>query len=114
GTTLPLAGTGGKSSRLKPRQVSRPRASRNVTGDATAQRTIHSRKDYLTTITGPGRLRIDPEEVAEWVESFDQMMAVSGAGDHGRRAHALAQRAATAGVAADPAVTTDYVNTIPA
>ena len=68
----------------------------------------------MTTITRPGRLRIDPEEVAEWVESFDQMMAVSGRATTTAVLHALAQRAATAGVAADRAVTTDYVNTIPA
>ncbi len=55
----------------------------------------------------------DPDEVAEWEESFDQMLA------HGGRQRAieilktLGQRAAAAGLGGQEAVTTDYVNTIP-
>jgi pyruvate dehydrogenase E1 component len=58
-------------------------------------------------------LRTDPEEVAEWVESFDQLVAVGGRHRAASVLHALAQRAAAAGVSAETAIATDYVNTIP-
>jgi len=58
-------------------------------------------------------LRTDPEEVAEWVESFDQLLAVGGRHRAASVLHALAQRAAAAGVSADTAIANDYVNTIP-
>ena len=63
--------------------------------------------------------RGDPEEIAEWVESFDQLVA---AGGHDRASavwQALKMRASEAGVASAPGtegglpLTTDYVNTIP-
>ena len=58
-------------------------------------------------------LRTDPEEVAEWVESFDQLVAAGGRHRAASVLHALAQRAAAAGVSAETAIATDYVNTIP-
>ncbi len=54
----------------------------------------------------------DPEELAEWAESFDQMVAVGGRRRAAEVLRALAQRAAVAGVPADASITTDYVNTI--
>jgi pyruvate dehydrogenase E1 component len=57
--------------------------------------------------------RTDPEEVAEWVGSFDQLVAAGGRHRAASVLHALAHRAAAAGVAAETAIATDYVNTIP-
>ena len=54
----------------------------------------------------------DPEEQAEWAESFDQMVAVGGRRRASEVLRTLAQRAAVAGVPADASITTDYVNTV--
>ncbi len=54
----------------------------------------------------------DPEELAEWAESFDQMVAVGGRRHASEVLRTLAQRAAFAGVPADASITTDYINTI--
>ena len=67
----------------------------------------------MTTSITPEDLRADPEEVAEWVESFDQMVAHGGRERAAAVLQALAKRAAVAGVSADQAITTDYINTIP-
>jgi pyruvate dehydrogenase E1 component len=58
-------------------------------------------------------LRTDPEQVAEWVESFDQLVGVGGRHRAASVLHALAQRVAAAGVSAETAIAADYVNTIP-
>ncbi len=57
-------------------------------------------------------LRRDPEEIAEWVESFDQMVAFGGRSQASAVLQALARRAAVAGVPAETSITTDYINTI--
>ena len=57
-------------------------------------------------------LHEDPEEVAEWVEAFDQMVSVGGRQRAAAVLSALAQRATASGVAAERAITTDYVNTV--
>jgi len=54
----------------------------------------------------------DPDELAEWAESFDQMVAVGGRRRAAEVLRTLAQRAAVAGVPADASITTDYVNTV--
>ena len=54
----------------------------------------------------------DPEETAEWIESFDALVADRGHERAREIVQALRGRAASLGVAPEPEVTTDYVNTI--
>ena len=54
----------------------------------------------------------DPEEVAEWAASFDQLLAARGPQQARTILQMLGQRASAAGIAAAETVTTDYVNTI--
>ena len=54
----------------------------------------------------------DPEEIAEWVESFDQMVASGGRQRAAAVLQALGKRATASGVAAEAAITTDYINTV--
>src|SRR5829696_7529428 len=55
----------------------------------------------------------DPDELAEWVESFDSLLATRGRERAASVLKVLAERASTAGVPRETAITTDYVNTIP-
>ena len=60
----------------------------------------------------------DPEEIAEWVESFDQMLASGGRPRAAAVLQALGERATASGVApetpasTEAAITTDYINTV--
>ena len=60
----------------------------------------------------------DSEEIAEWVESFDQMVAVGGRQRAAAVLQALGERASASGLApesstdAQSAITTDYINTV--
>ncbi len=56
---------------------------------------------------------VDPEETAEWIESFEGMVSNQGAERARQMLAALGARAASLGVAPEPKLTTDYVNTIP-
>ncbi|GAA3706725.1 pyruvate dehydrogenase (acetyl-transferring), homodimeric type [Zhihengliuella alba] len=56
----------------------------------------------------------DAEERAEWIESFDSMLKVGGADRAGTIMSSLLERARERQVAVAAAITTDYVNTIPA
>ncbi len=64
------------------------------------------------TLHPAGDPAVDPEELSEWAESFDQLLAVSGRGGAAAVLRMLGERAAQAGLAGQEAVTTDYVNTI--
>ena len=55
----------------------------------------------------------DPEETAEWLESFDGLVQAGGHDRAREIMQALQGRAASLGVAPVPEVVTDYVNTIP-
>jgi pyruvate dehydrogenase E1 component len=66
----------------------------------------------LNEQTSPGVDNVDEEELAEWAESFDQMLAAGGKARAAAVIQLLGQRAATAGLGGQEAVTTDYVNTI--
>ncbi len=55
----------------------------------------------------------DPDELAEWVESFDSLLAARGRERAASVLKVLAERASTAGIPRETAITTDYVNTIP-
>jgi pyruvate dehydrogenase E1 component len=55
----------------------------------------------------------DSEELAEWVESFDSLVATQGRERAASVLKVLAERASTVGVRRETALTTDYVNTIP-
>jgi len=76
-----------------------------------------------STTTRPGASDQDPEETAEWVESFEQLLAASGERRAGEILAVLNAQAEQAGVPApgghlpgvpeQPGLTTDYVNTIP-
>ena len=54
----------------------------------------------------------DPEELDEWSESFDQLLASGGRDRAAVVLRRLGQQAANAGLAGYETVTTDYVNTI--
>ena len=56
---------------------------------------------------------VDPEETAEWIESFEGLVSERGAERAREMLAALGARAASLGVAPEPKLTTDYVNTIP-
>ena len=56
---------------------------------------------------------VDPEETAEWIESFEGLVSNQGAERARQMLAALGARAASLGVAPEPKLTTDYVNTIP-
>ncbi len=56
----------------------------------------------------------DPEEVEEWSESFEQLLAAGGSDRAGAVLRRLGQQAADAGLDGYETVTTDYVNTIAA
>ncbi|MDO5711855.1 MAG: pyruvate dehydrogenase (acetyl-transferring), homodimeric type, partial [Micrococcales bacterium] len=56
---------------------------------------------------------VDPEETAEWIESFEGLVSSQGADRAREMLAALGARAASLGVAPEPKLTTDYVNTIP-
>ncbi len=58
-------------------------------------------------------LDVDPEETAEWIESFEGLVTSRGADRAREMLAALGARAASLGVAPEPKLTTDYVNTIP-
>jgi len=55
----------------------------------------------------------DPEETAEWLESFDGLVVARGHDRARAIMQALRGRAASLGVSPAPQVVTDYVNTIP-
>src|SRR6188472_4092594 len=55
----------------------------------------------------------DPEELDEWSESFDQLLAVGGQERAAAVLRRLGKQAADAGLDGYESVTTDYVNTIP-
>ena len=46
----------------------------------------------MTATSRPSDLRADPEEVAEWIESCDQLVAVGGPARAATVLQALAQR----------------------
>ena len=54
----------------------------------------------------------DPDELAEWSESFDGLLAAGGKPRAAAVLRRLGQQAADAGLAGYETVTTDYVNTI--
>lgn len=56
----------------------------------------------------------DPEETAEWIESFDSLVDIAGTERAEYIMRQLLQRAGTQSVAVPMVTTTDYVNTIPA
>ncbi|NJC24049.1 pyruvate dehydrogenase E1 component [Arthrobacter pigmenti] len=64
-------------------------------------------------IVGSGSVDSDPEETAEWVESFDQLVDVRGSERAREVLGRLLARAGGRSVGLPPVVTTDYVNTIP-
>ncbi len=66
-----------------------------------------------TTLNGQTTSGVDDEELSEWGESFDQLLAVRGPGRAAEVLQMLGRRAAIAGLGGPEAVTTDYVNTIP-
>ncbi|MBG6084651.1 pyruvate dehydrogenase (acetyl-transferring), homodimeric type [Zhihengliuella flava] len=69
----------------------------------------------MTIIDEPGfALDPDAEEQAEWIESFDSMLAAGGANHAGTIMQRLLERARQQQVAVESAITSDYVNTIPA
>src|SRR6187551_1434954 len=55
----------------------------------------------------------DPEELDEWSESFDQLLAVGGQERAAAVLRRLGKQAADAGLDGYESVTTDYINTIP-
>ena len=57
---------------------------------------------------------VDPEEMQEWMESFDSMLEARGSARARQVMQALSERAGRAGVAPEPKLVTDYINTIPA
>lgn len=56
----------------------------------------------------------DPEETAEWLESFEGLLSSGGSDRASHILDALGARAGAPATAAPAALTTDYVNTIPA
>ncbi len=56
---------------------------------------------------------VDPEETAEWIESFEGLVSSKGPERARDMLATLGARAASLGVAAEPRLTSDYVNTIP-
>ncbi|GAB95633.1 pyruvate dehydrogenase E1 component [Kineosphaera limosa] len=56
---------------------------------------------------------VDPEETAEWIESFEGLVSERGAERAREMLASLGARAAALGVAPEPKLTSDYVNTIP-
>ncbi len=69
----------------------------------------------MTSETVTGRIddSLDSEELAEWAESFDQLLAATGKRNASAVLRMLGERAAKAGLDGAETVTTDYVNTIP-
>ncbi|MFJ6280339.1 pyruvate dehydrogenase (acetyl-transferring), homodimeric type [Arthrobacter subterraneus] len=63
-------------------------------------------------IVGAGSVDSDPEETAEWVESFDQLVDVRGSERAREVLGRLLARAGGRSVGLPSVVTTDYVNTI--
>ena len=57
---------------------------------------------------------LDPEETAEWLESFDQLVEVHGTERAEYIIRTLLQRAGAKSIGVPMVTTTDYVNTIPA
>ena len=66
-----------------------------------------------STLDGTFDPAIDPDELSDWAESFDQLLHASGRGGAAAVLRMLGERAAQAGLPGQEAVTTDYVNTIP-
>lgn len=66
-----------------------------------------------TSLNGLSTSGIDSEEMSEWGESFEQLLAAGGKERAAAVIKMLGQRAADAGLDGYEAVTTDYVNTIP-
>ena len=66
-----------------------------------------------STLNGQTTSGVDDEELSEWAESFDSLLAVGGKERARAVLQMLGQRATTAGLGGQEAVTTDYVNTIP-
>jgi len=64
------------------------------------------------TVPTPDRAG-DPEEVEEWSESFEQLLAAGGNERAAAVLRRLGEQAANAGLDGYETVTTDYVNTIP-
>src|SRR5699024_10552208 len=56
---------------------------------------------------------LDPEETAEWLESFDQLVEFHGTERAEYMIRALLQRAGAKSIGVPMVTTTDYVNTIP-
>ena len=64
------------------------------------------------TRTGAVNERLNNEELAEWAESFEQLLALAGPGRAGTVLRMLGEQGAMAGLSPRETVTTDYVNTI--
>jgi pyruvate dehydrogenase E1 component len=62
----------------------------------------------------PAGSTVDAEELEEWAESFDQLLAVGGSERAAAVLRRLGQQASDAGLDGYETVTTDYVNTIAA
>ena len=56
--------------------------------------------------------RLNNQELAEWAESFEQLLATAGPGRAGMVLRMLGEQGAMAGLSPRETVTTDYVNTI--
>ncbi len=66
------------------------------------------------SVKPPAPVEPDLEEIWEWVEAFDQVVAEAGATQGARLIEALSRRARQAGVDVPVQLNTPYVNTIPA
>ena len=62
--------------------------------------------------TDPRLDGVDPEELSEWEESFEQLLRARGRGAAAAVRRALAELATSSGLGGRESVTTDYVNTI--
>jgi len=65
-------------------------------------------------VLSPPVAGMEPDELAEWFESLDDVARRDGAGQVEQLLAALRERAARAGVSVPSRVITPYVNTIPA
>ena len=61
---------------------------------------------------GEANERLNNEELAEWAESFEQLLDTAGPGRAGTVLRMLGEQGAMAGLSPRETVTTDYVNTI--
>ena len=88
----------------------------NAPGDFPPQRFREKLQRSLLPANSGGTPRgdSDPEETAEWLESFEGLLQSGGAARAGHILEVLGARAGSTATAAPGAITTDYVNTIPA